>query len=239
MVKWYRLSQPSGKRAEVFATIVFVRVLNSMFSLAFGTLAISMDRSLGLMRLSWLGVGLFVAVAGLMLFIATDRFAVLMSSLSDRTRGKGVDFLHNVLEKAVRSLRHFRHLDGVQVAKLIAVPFVTQFLAAAMYLSAALALGLEIHFVTLLWIVSLVYFIHMVPLTISGLGIREGVLVFLLPYFGVDPTDALAFSLIVFGFTLSIGLLGGILEFCEAVLVPSFRHKTVVEESSVQNDHRE
>jgi hypothetical protein len=65
------------------------------------------------------------------------------------------------------------------------------------------------------WIVPLVHLIQWVPASVSGLGLREGVLVLLLPRYGVPPADALAFSILIFGYTVLLGLSGGILELKE------------------------
>jgi hypothetical protein len=53
----------------------------------------------------------------------------------------------------------------------------------------------------------------MIPISISGLGVREGALLFLLKPYGVWGEEALALSLIIFGITvLLIGAIGGLLE---------------------------
>jgi hypothetical protein len=58
----------------------------------------------------------------------------------------------------------------------------------------------------------MVYVLELIPASISGLGFREGALVYLLPLYGVEPARAMLFSLIIFSFTILFGLIGGILE---------------------------
>jgi hypothetical protein len=62
--------------------------------------------------------------------------------------------------------------------------------------------------------------------SIAGLGIREGTLVFLLARYQIAPTAALALSLLVFARNLVPIVLGGVLELqscCSARLPPGPR----------------
>ena len=60
-------------------------------------------------------------------------------------------------------------------------------------------------------IVPVALVILLVPFSINGIGIREGIFVFLLTGLMVPPQLAIAFSLLSFGLTLTQGLLGGII----------------------------
>lgn len=75
----------------------------------------------------------------------------------------------------------------------------------------SLGLGIEISFIALIWIMSLVSLLQMLPVSISGIGVREGTLILLLSQYGIASSKALAFSLIIFGITILMGLIGGIL----------------------------
>ncbi|GBD39749.1 hypothetical protein HRbin37_02035 [bacterium HR37] len=81
------------------------------------------------------------------------------------------------------------------------------------YYVLAASLKLELSFVTIGWIRSAVVLATMFPVSFSGLGIREGVLLVLLKPFEVSEKEALALSFLVFCTTLLlIGIIGGILE---------------------------
>ena len=49
----------------------------------------------------------------------------------------------------------------------------------------------------------------MLPISINGIGVREGIFVFLLGQWGVDPAQALALAWLEYGIILLFGLLGG------------------------------
>lgn len=72
-------------------------------------------------------------------------------------------------------------------------------------------LGLDVEGVTYLFTVPVVSLVAMLPVTLSGLGVREGAWLLLLGPLGVPAPDAVAFSLLFFvSFTL-VGALGGVL----------------------------
>ena len=74
-------------------------------------------------------------------------------------------------------------------------------------------LGLPVPLVSMGWIRSVVVLLTVLPISIGGLGVREGALVFTLHAFGVPAHDALALSILVFATTiLAPGLAGGMVE---------------------------
>jgi len=71
-------------------------------------------------------------------------------------------------------------------------------------------------------VVAVVAVVSALPITISGLGLREASSVALLSYFGISEERALAFSLTFFAaFPVVKGLVGGITELID--LLRSFR----------------
>lgn len=79
------------------------------------------------------------------------------------------------------------------------------------WLARSLDLGLDA--LTITWVRSVALVVGLVPVTIGGLGVREGVVVYLLTRLGVTGADALALSLLAFAVTvLAIGFVGGVAE---------------------------
>ena len=74
------------------------------------------------------------------------------------------------------------------------------------------AFGESVGFVDLLWIVAVVSLVQMLPVTIAGLGLREGAYLYLLQFQGVDGSRALAVSLAVFAIQLTFAFAGGLLQ---------------------------
>ena len=61
----------------------------------------------------------------------------------------------------------------------------------------------------------LVSLLAMLPLSLNGLGVREGSLVLLLAPYGVAAPAAVALGLAWFAMTLALGLVGGLVYLCQ------------------------
>lgn len=72
------------------------------------------------------------------------------------------------------------------------------------------ALGLEVAFSYFLIFIPLISAFTMLPVSISGIGLRETAYVFLFTRVGMTPAQALSISLIGYGMVLTLSLLGGI-----------------------------
>jgi hypothetical protein len=64
----------------------------------------------------------------------------------------------------------------------------------------------------LTWIVACVSLVHLLPISLAGLGIREAAYAGLLEQYGVPLASGLAVSLAVFGVILAQALIGGLVE---------------------------
>lgn len=96
-------------------------------------------------------------------------------------------------------------LAAVQV---LAVGFAYQVvMALAVYLIAA-ALGLGVSFTAMLAFVPVVAILQALPVTLGGLGLREGAFVILLAPLGVSTSHAIALGLLVYAVNLLVSLLG-------------------------------
>jgi hypothetical protein len=76
-----------------------------------------------------------------------------------------------------------------------------------------MSLGMSISFITIGWVRAAVLMVSMIPVSVSGLGMREAVSLFLLKPYGISGEDVLGFSFLAFAATLLlIGAVGGLLE---------------------------
>ena len=101
---------------------------------------------------------------------------------------------------------------------------------------------LAIPLITLDWVRAMVLIVQFIPVSIAGLGIREGVLVFILPIYGISPGDAMAFSLLLFALIIVIGLVGGIFEANEVLIAPlrrTLEEDGTEEKMNQEGDNRE
>jgi len=85
-----------------------------------------------------------------------------------------------------------------------------QMLFTVMFYFISISLGLDISFMTLAFMVPVIFVLIGIPVSIGGLGVRENLIVFLLLSFGVANEKAVAFSLIVLFVHIFNAAIGGI-----------------------------
>ncbi|MBI1796197.1 MAG: flippase-like domain-containing protein [Candidatus Eisenbacteria bacterium] len=114
------------------------------------------------------------------------------------------------VDEALAMCRALPSRGRLEVGTLSAVAHV---LGAAVYLLLARSLAIATPFAALGWMRALSGLVTLVPISVSGLGLREGTMTALLAARGVPHAAAFAYSLLVFGITvLATGLIGGLIE---------------------------
>jgi hypothetical protein len=75
-----------------------------------------------------------------------------------------------------------------------------------------MALDLHISFLTIGWIRVVMHALLMLPISLAGIGVREGSLVVLLQEYAVLPNEAVALAFLLFVVTLLSNSTGGLFE---------------------------
>jgi uncharacterized membrane protein YbhN (UPF0104 family) len=110
----------------------------------------------------------------------------------------------------------FRELPSRVIASLTILTLVRHLLSLAILYCFARSLMLDVGIVSLGWVRSLMNLITMVPVSFSGLGVREASLMVLLEPYGVPGTGAVALSFMTFIMHLSLAAAGAVLEAARA-----------------------
>jgi hypothetical protein len=115
--------------------------------------------------------------------------------------------------KWTRALGREAEVPAGETVRIVAITLAAQLLGLAAVVAAGAAIGLDVAPVTLGWMRTAVLVAVMLPVSVSGFGVREGALVALLGQYGVSGEQAVAFSFLIFAvITLVNGAVGGILE---------------------------
>jgi hypothetical protein len=180
-------------------------------------MSVLMDRAIGMVVLVWLGA------SGLLLF---PKYAV-PQSVRSATFLLSLGFLLGALLMPV--LKRFLPEDGHQLVVKLRLAFRSyrlhwRALLAAAVLSLAVhliqawmhtvmgqALGLEVPFSFSLIVYPLVGTFAAIPITLNGLGLREGGYIFLLAVIGIGTEQGIAFGILLFLIVALDSLLGGVL----------------------------
>jgi len=192
------------------SAVVLVERLTGVVVLLFFALAAS------IMRLEmasgfpviWLSAGLALIGLSLVLSILTPLWAKLMERLPSagfwgQLKQKGLDFREALLvyRTLPRSL-----LKALFWALLLQVNVIVH------YWMAGKAFHLQIPLLDYFIFIPVILLVLTVPITIGGLGVREGLYMQIMAYYAIPAAAAVGFSLIAdTAFTLAIGLIGALI----------------------------
>ncbi len=153
-------------------------------------------------RQSWLALlvaAITLALLGFVLLaVGHPRLAGRFADSENWTR-----FIGSV-HVGVDRLRH----EPAQAARVLATALLYQLSVITVFGLVFRALDLDVPIAAMLAFVPAVLMLQVLPISISGLGVREGALALFLHPFGVSATQALAAGLLWFGATIVVGMLG-------------------------------
>lgn len=234
-VRWYRMAQPSGQRAQAFAALAMDRLLDTVILIVFGIVFWLWDAPpfgtwvLDLAVVAILG-GLVATIVLLLNPKASEVFALLVGWLpGNRVKNS----LLEKIEKVLSSARAFRQLSFAKVASILMLSVIRQVLSVVILICFAEALAMSIGFSTIGWIRSFMKVIALLPITFAGLGVREASFAILLEPYGVPAFQAVALSLFAFMTHLVVAVFGGVLELRNMF---SSASSSTVDETAVTSD---
>lgn len=116
--------------------------------------------------------------------------------------------LYDRIERLIDTVHRYPFPTLIE-ALLISLPFTLNLILIQYCIAQALSLDLPLAVFPLF--VPLIALINLLPFTFNGLGVREGVYLFLFVPLGVAPEEAVAMSLAFYFLRFSAGLIGGLL----------------------------
>jgi uncharacterized protein (TIRG00374 family) len=210
---YYAARETHHKKTEAVMTVLVDRLVGLLAMLAFACLM--MLPNLGLLAqhpwlaaLAWCVFGMLVACGGV---IALSFWGGVSKTLPKarvwlRRLPKG-----DLLERALEACRQFGR-DRWFLARMLGVSMVLNVFCVLQIIALAEGLGLRIPVLALFVIVPVVVCVSAIPITPSGLGVRENLYVLMLavPEIQVDPTQALSLSLLAYAGSLFWSVIGGV-----------------------------
>jgi len=161
-------------------------------------------------ELFWMSLGSLVCFAGLALFL-------LHGGVRRQLFGKIPQTLRAKLDKFEQCLAVYASRKADLVASF-ALSFGYQLGRIVMVYWLALAIDIDVPFLIMFLIVPATLLVQMLPFSISGLGVREAVLVVLLGTVGVSAEAAFLLGILIFLLTMAISVPGSIV-----FMLPEFR----------------
>ena len=199
-----RLAATNGETPKTFASVVLERLTGWIVLPVLTLSALAINP--GLRRVAPAAANMATTVAvgtlvllGLLLAAATSpRIGGRLSSNEGWRRFTGA--VHIGLER-------FRRSPGLALEVLTA-GFAYQLAVMLTAFLAAHALGLRVGWTAILAFMPAVAIIQVLPITLGGLGTREGALVFFLHDLNISSADAIALGLLFYGVNLVVSLAG-------------------------------
>jgi uncharacterized protein (TIRG00374 family) len=213
IIRWYRMSRPERKGYKAFAVLAAERVIDFGVLAMFGLLCLAFEKASARLPLI---VWCLAAVAGTCLLLP---LAVFFGEPGHR-RLQSPDHKIARLPQAVlqitrQVLSAFLQYRGLSAPKILVLLSISTLLHAVATLSLymmSVSLNLNLTYVSAGWTRACTLLLTSVPLTPSGLGVREFSFVFLLLPFGVQAPQAVAFSLMQFGGFFLVALSGAFMD---------------------------
>jgi hypothetical protein len=199
-----RLSATNGEAPGTFASVVIER-LTGWLVLPVLTL-VAVIANPGLRREAPEAVGLCILIA---LGTLTGLAMLLIAAAHPRLGGRltASDGWRRFTGAVHVGLDRFRRRPALAL-EVLAVGFLYQLAVMFAAFLAAQALGIDVGWTAILAFFPVVAIIQVIPVTIGGLGTREGALILLLGSLGVGSSDAIALGLLFYGVNLVVSLLG-------------------------------
>lgn len=154
-------------------------------------------------------VSLLLGLAGLIMVIGF--FSPTAIAMLKIIPPKG--FLKKVRDKILlfrETILHYRTQRG-PFFRATVWAFLLQLNVIVYYFLIGKALHLKIHFIDYFIFIPIVLLIQIIPITINGLGLREGSYIEIFKFYSISPQAAFTFSLIDVTFVLILGIIGGII----------------------------
>jgi glycosyltransferase 2 family protein len=127
---------------------------------------------------------------------------------------KHIKCLRKILNRSIRffkALKNYTYDNGI-LTKSILLGFLYQLIVIFMHIIIAWGLGINVPFVDWCWILSIVSVAIFLPVTIAGIGIREGAFIGMLSWFGINIEKALALSFLILAIQIMDALVGWMVE---------------------------
>lgn len=202
-VRIYEFAQYSKRPAISVTTVVVDRFTGLLVLFAMASLALVFSYQL---------VAPEVRAAIVFVFLGSLFIAWAFSQPAIWRRLKGLPLLSSLARRGgVRELYESAQAYTLgPFARALAVSLAFNILIMVINYLVALSLGVQISPFYFLLLIPLISFLLILPISFSGLGVREGGYVYLFTQAGVPASLALAISLCIYGMTIVTALIGGL-----------------------------
>lgn len=210
-IKWYKLTE-HGSKSSAAAVVIFNRFLELLMIVLIGLIfSLPTLSSSGYQKLDLAWMLLFLFMIILYLLLLNKRVLdciekIVLNVLLPK-------FLEEKACKFIASMKQFENIKLKDRLEIFGLLLSYHGIGIISFYCFAKSLNLDIDIWIIGWVRSVIAISVMIPLSFAGLGIREGMLVFLLNQYGVPPNESMALSFLFFTRTLFNSMAGALFEF--------------------------
>ena len=206
VVRGHDLAVYSGKRVGAATSVLMERIVGFL-ALAFIALVALLLGSRVIQDPQVTRIILFVCLGYVVLVIVVFN-ARIMKRLTAMLRFIKWFDIGRRLDRVCDSLHAFTTYKGV-LCQCLVLSLICQTLAILAAYSLALAINLQLAPIYFFMVLPIIWVVTMIPVSINGLGLREGAFVFFFTKVGVSDSSALLLSFLNFSQTIVLGVTGG------------------------------
>jgi len=205
--KVFLLNRHLKNKKKIVAAIITERVIGffSLIVLAFiclfliKALKINTDNFHGLFWLVSVILGCFLLLFGILGLFSFQKMPLLKFNAFPSISSKIMSFLSV-----------FKDYDTSVIINIFIQSVIYQVIGILVVYLIGLSLGIKVEMLSFFVVVPLIWFVMMIPISISSLGLREGAFIYFFSLFGVANEQSLGLSLLFFFQTIIIGAIGGL-----------------------------
>jgi len=208
--KWVDLSAATGDKVRVFSALVSAKISLALAPLAIGSVALAFENPFDTRAVPMVAI----AASVVLVIVAALYVNARTGALIDQAVGALLRILPGAIalraqavSNAFAEYRTLGATNGVFVLFYSVAAFALGVIAMAF---AAMAVGADVPVEVFAWVNMILFIARLFPLTISNLGIREGIMIAVLGLYGVGAAAAFAIGIVMFSFTLMIALVGSV-----------------------------
>lgn len=208
-IRAYDTAVESKETAKSVTTVFMDRFIGVLALVTLAVLAVPIAMALGeevsYYLIPVLIVGLICTVG--LVVVLNDS---LVKVFADALRGMRLIRIADQVNKVYRSIQEMKG-DAKVIWTAFGISLLLQVNVVLFHYLISLSLNLNVSIIYFFIIVPIALTILILPFSINGIGLREGIFVFLLAGIGVSASDAIAFSLLSFILVLTQAVIGGII----------------------------
>ena len=218
-IRWYKFSRCNEMKAESLVAIIVNRFTRTGTIFFLGLIFWILHRKST--QIENMGIILIVMTTGCIIggaIIFASRMETGLLNMVQQFNNRFVpQSLRRKTEKLITSFTLLQGFSRRSVLGILGCAAFSQFLSIVGLFLFARALSMPITFIHGGWVRELTTIASMLPITVMGLGVREGTMVFLLQSYGIEASLCIAISFLVLGQMLFFSIIGGICEIVEQI----------------------